>query len=98
MFRQDFEKIYTMVSEEDRARIVEQINNGQLESECSTGIRQKWWTDKHHPMNEIPDSIYKLGQGTIKELHEMYCQKNTPLLWEEFIDYTRELVKQKIMV
>jgi len=98
MFRQDFQKTYTMVNPNERLIIIEKINNGELESETIIGNKQDWWLKKHNPDNEIPRNIYLLGDGTLEELHKKYIIKYGSIEWDEFINYTRELTKQKIML
>jgi hypothetical protein len=98
MFRQDFDKTYSMVSPCERRLIIQKINEGLLESETAVGKKQKWWTRKHHPDSEIPKNIYLLGSGTIGELHIEYIKHYGSIEWSEFIDHTRELLKQNIMI
>lgn len=90
--------IYKMVDTQTRNTIIENINSGLIESECLTGKKQKWWLKKHHPDNQIPKRIYELTDGTIKELYDKYVVKFGAIDWAVFICYTRELIKQKIMV
>jgi len=93
-----------MVSPNDRNTIIRRINSGEIDTDVSTGQRNKWWKKKHHPEREIPTNIYLLGDGTPKELHDMYNTKYTLVAspqtakWENFRNYTRELVQQGIMV
>lgn len=103
MFRQDFQKGYAMVSPSERLEIIQKINRGEMVSETATGIKENWWMQKHHPESEIPKNIYLLGQGTnkkgtIQELHIEYMNTYGIIEWSEFINYTRELIKQKIMI
>ncbi len=95
--KQHFRKIYTATIPTERFRVIQQINNKTLVSECFTGKKLKWWTGKHHPDNEIPKNIYLLGSGTLSELHHAYIQKHGVIEWSEFINYTRELIKQEIL-
>lgn len=93
---------YNMVSLEERMEIINRIENNEIDSECKSGQRQKWWKkgNKHHPEQEIPRDIYLLGRGTLQELHNNYNKRysnGTPIEYSKFINYTRELVKQKIM-
>ena len=97
-FKHDFNKIYIMTRPDERFIIIQQINNQELKSETKTGIRQKWWLIKHNPDNEIPKNIYLLGDGTIPQLHKKYKECHGYIEWEEFINYTRELIKQNIML
>jgi len=98
MFRQDFNKIYYMISPSDRIEIIKKINNEEMISETITGKKERWWIDKHNPNNEIPKNIYLLGKGTIQQLHNEYIQIYGNIEWSDFINYTRELIKQKIMI
>jgi hypothetical protein len=98
MFRQDFIKTYNMINPSERIEIIKKINNGEMISETSNGKKDNWWIDKHNPNNEIPKNIYLLGKGTIQELYEEYIKIYGNIEWSEFINYTRELIKQKIMI
>jgi hypothetical protein len=97
MFRQDFQKTYEMVHPDERNEVIRKINAFEMVSETSTGKRQHWWIGKHNPTNEIPQNIYLLGKGTIQELHGKYVRTYGAMEWKEFINYTRELIKQTIM-
>ena len=98
MFSQDFQKTYVMVNQADRMNIIQQIDSGVIVSECATGQKQEWWTKKHYPKNEIPKNIYLLGEGTLRQLYEQYQSRYGIIEWDDFIGYTRELIKQKIMI
>jgi hypothetical protein len=98
MFRQNFRQKYVMIDPDERNEIIQKINNGEMISETITGKKENWWLHKHNPNNEIPKKIYSLGSGTIKELHIEYIKKYGDIQWDEFINYTRELIKQKIMI
>ena len=98
MFRQDFSKIYSMISPSDRVEIMKKINNGEIMSETITGNKEHWWIDKHNPNNEIPKNIYLLGKGSIQQLYDKYIEIYGNIEWSDFINYTRELIKQKIMI
>ena len=98
MFKQDFNKNYVMINQNERLEIIKKINNGEITSETNTGKKEGWWIHKHNPNNEIPKNIYLLGKGTIKELHIEYIKNYTNIEWCDFINYTRELIKQKIMI
>lgn len=87
-----------MIHPIERIEIIQKINNGEMVSETVTGKKENWWIDKHNPNNEIPTNIYLLGKGTIKELHTEYINKYGNIEWSDFINYTRELIKQKIMI
>ena len=98
MFRQDFNKIYNMINPNERNKIVNKINNNELVSETLTGKKYNWWIGYHNPNEEIPNNIYLLGKGTIKHLYDEYIKKYGAIEWNIFINFTRELIKQKIMV
>ena len=98
MIRQDFSKIYYMINPSDRIEIIKKINSEEMISETITGKKERWWIDKHNPNNEIPKNIYLLGKGTIQELHIEYIKNYSNIEWSDFINYTRELIKQKIMI
>lgn len=100
---QDIEKPRRMVDTETHSFIIRQIDAGELESENNTGQREKWWKKKHHPNKEIPLNIYHLGclNGYIspKELYPKYVAQFGNVIDErKFYNYTRELIKQNIMV
>jgi hypothetical protein len=97
MFMQDFQKTYIMVNPNNRNLIIQQIISREIESECISGQQEDWWLKKHNPDNEIPKNIYLLGKGTIKDLYDNYIIKYEFIEWKEFINYTRELIKQHIM-
>jgi hypothetical protein len=98
MFRQNFQKTFIMVTPNERFNIIEKINNVELVSETIIGNNQDWWLKKHNPDSDIPRNIYLLGNGTIEELHKKYIIKYGSIEWDEFINYTRELIKQNIML
>ena len=98
LYIQDFHKTYTMTTLIDRNTIIQKINNSELTSETKTGKKHEWWLRKHNPNSIIPKNIYYLGEGNINKLYEKYINKYGVILWEEFINYTRELIKQKIMI
>ena len=98
MFKQDFEKVYVMTTSDKRDIIIHNINNLKLISETETGKKEEWWLKKHNPDNDIPKNIYLLGNGTIRQLHDKYNNKYGFIEWSEFINYTRELIKQHIML
>lgn len=97
MFKQDFQKIYTMTNSNKRLDIIQKINKKELISECITGKKQEWWLKKHNPNNEIPKNIYMIGRGTIKEIYDKYITKYGIINFSEYLNYTRELIKQHIM-
>ncbi len=47
---------------------------------------------------EIPTKIYHLVEGTIEQLHHRFNDEYGQIERKVFIDYTRELVKQGIMI
>jgi len=98
MFRQDLNKIYYMINPSERIEIITKIIDGEMVSETFTGKKDNWWIDKHNPNNEIPKNIYLLGKGTIQELHIEYIKNYGNIEWSDFINYSRELIKQKIMI
>jgi hypothetical protein len=98
MFQQDFTKIYVMTNPNKKSKIIQQINNRELVSETVVGKKQEWWLKKHNPDNNIPKNIYSLGDGTIKELYDKYIIRYENIEWTEFINFTRELIKQQIML
>jgi hypothetical protein len=99
-FNQEITRRRTMVSPDVRNNIIDRIDSGELESETFTGTKAKWWKNKHHPNKQIPKRIYLLGSGSPKELYTIYI--NNPdyeyIERREFYNYTRELIKQNIMV
>jgi hypothetical protein len=98
MFGQDFSKRYEMITASERLAVIQKINKGEMVSETATGKKERWWTEKHHPANDVPANIYLLGKGTVQELHDQYIRNYGGIEWSEFINYTRELIKQQIMV
>ena len=98
MFRQDFHKIYNMINPSDRIEIIKKINSEEMVSETIAGKKERWWIDKHNPNNEIPKNIYLLGKGSIQQLYIKYIEIYGNIEWSDFINYTRELIKQKIMI
>lgn len=100
MPNQNFDKKYIMCSLTDRQSILSRIASGELVSECQNGRKYNWWLNKHNPLAQIPTRIYHLGSNyTIREYYQLYLvQYCINITWEEFINYTRELIKQKIMI
>jgi hypothetical protein len=98
MFKQDFQKTYVMIHPSERYAILQRIHRKEIVSETVVGKTQEWWLKKHNPDQDIPKHIYLLGQGTIRELYDTYTNQYGAMEWEEFINYTRELIKQNIMV
>ena len=98
MMKQDFQKTFTMCNPNERFIIIEKIYNGEIQSETIIGNKQDWWLKKHNPDSDIPRNIYLLGDGTIEELHKKYIIKYGTIEWDDFINHTRELIKQNIMV
>ena len=92
------EKVFVAISPECREIIIDNINNGLLESSVNTGIKDKWWKNKHNPNKPIPTQIYSLGNGTKDELLYKYKIFYGDICNKKFQDYFRELIKQKIMI
>lgn len=97
-FHHEWKKVYSMVNPSNRNEIIEKINRKELISQTITGKTLRWWLEKHHPNNDIPTNIYLLGKGTIEVLHKKYIKNHGNIEWSDFIDHTRELIKQKIMI
>jgi len=93
----DHSKDYTVVSEEYRNNIICKIDKGEFVSECATGKKNHWWSKKHHPAETIPQNIYLCGGGKINEMHEKYILHYNFIEKSDFINYVRELIKQKIL-
>ena len=87
-----------MIIPDERNKIINKINNYELVSETITGQKYDWWRGYHNPSEEIPRNIYLLGKGTIAQLHNKYLKTYGNIEWDIFINFTRELIKQKIMV
>jgi hypothetical protein len=98
MFKHNWNKEYIMVNPSDRLIIANKCNNEEMISETKPGKKQKWWKLKHNPNGVIPTNIYLLGKGTIQQLHNEYNKKYDYIEWSDFIDYTRELIKQGIII
>lgn len=99
--RQDFKKTYSMVSRNTRQSIISAIDSGRYDycqGFCVAGVKNQWWKKKHYPSNKVPSQIFSLKSGTIKELHLKYLSKYGTISWTDFRNYTRELIKQGIMV
>jgi len=103
-FTQDVHKIYDMISPSERNDIIEKINNHILIPETRSVREKNMWKikHKHHPDQDIPTNIYLLGKGTIDELKSKYIKKygnikNINHMYR-FKDFTREMIKQKIMI
>ncbi len=98
-FNQEITRRRKMVSPDVRNNIINMIDLGELESETSTGIKEKWWKNKHHPNEKIPKRIYLLGSGSPNDLYTIYINNPEYEYMErrEFYNYTRELIKQNIM-
>jgi hypothetical protein len=91
-------KVYVSISQEEINIIIDNINNGLLESSVKTGIKDKWWKNKHNPNNSIPNNIYLLGNGYFDELYRKYNREYGFISKKEFQDYFRELIQQKILI
>ena len=99
--RQNFKATHFMVSPLRRSDIIEKINNGSfvpLFEIPTAGIKGQWLHKRHNPENEIPTRIYLLGGGKIQHMHQTYMRKYGDISWEDFRNYTRELIRQGIMV
>jgi len=101
-FHQNFIDKHSMIGPNARNEISEKCNLKEMISETKTGQKQDWWSGKHQPDATIPAHIWQigasLGPSTIPELHAAYIQQYENIVWSDFIDYTRELIKQKIMI
>jgi hypothetical protein len=98
-FYQHPEQHRSMVNPTIRLSVIELIDAGELYSETSTGQKEKWWTDKHHPNKEIPKNIYFLGDGSPNQLYDKYVTKFGNVIEKsEFLNYTRGLIKQNILL
>jgi len=93
----DNSKTYCIRPPSFRRFVMQQIDSGELESECKTGKKNKWWKNRHHPCRQIPTNIYLLGQGTLSELFTAYIANHGDIEKRDFMNYTRELIKQGIM-
>lgn len=95
---QDFNKVYEMVCPNDRLLIINQIKNREIVA----NTKRDWWkeNEKHDPKGIIPTKIYLLGNGTILQLYEKYIAEyeDEYISLQDFKDYTRELIKQGIMI
>lgn len=98
MYKQNPNQHREMVSPNVRKKVVERINAGELESETITGYCKRWWKTKHHPDKEVPTNIYLLGNGSPEELYIKYITKYGYIEHRVFLNYTRELIKQQIMI
>jgi hypothetical protein len=98
MFKQNPNQQREMVPPSVRNEVIERIDAGELESETVTGYRQGWWKNKHHPKQDIPTKIYLLGNGSPEDLYGKYIAEHEYINHGEFLDYTRELIKQGIMI
>lgn len=93
----NFQKKYKMTKPIERYKIIQKIYNEELLPDTIIGQTQKWWLIKYHPDNDIPKNIYLLEQGTVENLFDKYISKYGIIEWNEFVNYTRELIKQTIM-
>jgi len=91
-------KVYIIISQEDRKIIINNIDDGLLESSVDTGCKNKWWKNKHNPNNPIPNNIYSLGNGYFDDLYRKYNREYGFISKKDFQDYFRELIQQKIMI
>ncbi len=92
---QDFDKVYEMVNPNERFIIIEQIKNREI----VPNTKRDWWKkdEKHDPKGIIQTRIY---HGTIQQLYEKWCDEyeDEYMSFKDFKDYTREMIKQGIMV
>ena len=101
-WQQKFAVRHEVVSAEEIQRITERIQEGELVP--PNGDRNWWTTGGHAPTDEVPQRIIALGGGYIKRgqdnMKERYVAMygNTFPRGRRFIDYTRELIKQGILV
>ena len=95
----NYKKCFIMVSEEERNKIIKNIDNtksNNLELTITQRKTTNFWKTKHYPKNEIPTNIYSLGSGNRYELYVKYKEKYEYIDFTEFTNYLRELHKQKI--
>lgn len=95
-FKKNELSVHRMVSPQERNIIIQNIDSGNyLLINHNTKV---WWENKHHPKQVIPTNLYLLGNGRLCELFEKYNDKHEPISRSDFNDYTRELIKQGIML
>ncbi len=90
-----------MVTPEERNSIIKSIDttlSNILELNMTDRKTTNFWKKKHYPTLEIPTSIYLLGNGTRDELHQKYKETYGYISRQEFTNYLRELIKQKIAI
>jgi len=99
--RIDYTKVFTMVSPHERNIIINNINTIIDFERMEVGERKNiYWKAKHDPESEIPVRIYLLGNGTRDELYRKYISKygEKSIEFDEFKNYMRELIYQKIII
>lgn len=97
--RIDYSREFIMVSPEERKSIINSIDttlSNTLELNMTDRKTTNFWKKKHYPTLEIPTNIYLLGNGTRDELHQKYKDTHGYISRQEFTNYLRELIKQKI--
>ena len=101
-FYQNFINKHSMVGPVVRDEISKKCRLKEMISETTTGKIQNWWANKHQPEEDIPTRIWTIGASrgpsTISELHIAYNNRYENIEFSDFINYTRELTKQKIMI
>jgi hypothetical protein len=90
-------KKYTSISFNERELIIGKIDNNELDSPVKSGQKKKWWKKKHYPGKPIPTLIWSIFQGTKDEYYNQYLTFGY-ISREDFSDYFRELIRQKIIV
>jgi hypothetical protein len=99
--RIDYNKIFTMVSPHERNIVIQNINTIIDFEKNEVGERKYlYWKAKHNPEGEIPTRIYLLGNGTRDDLYKKYINKygENSIDFDEFKNYMRELIYQKIII
>lgn len=92
---------FIMVSPEERKSIIDSIDTtltNTLELNMTDRKTTNFWKKKHYPTLEIPTNIYLLGNGTRDELYQKYKDTHGYISRQEFTNYLRELIKQKIAI
>ena len=101
-FERNFYANYVMVCPMVRCEIIQEINNGKFEPLFPippSGHKADWNHKKHHPEKKIPTNIYLLGGGgKHDDLFKQYLEKYGEISKKDFNDYTRELIRQRIMI
>ncbi len=97
----DYTQHFIMVAPCIRKIIITTIDttpNNSLELNITNRETTNYWKTKHHPTKDIPTKIYLLGNGTRDELYDKYKIIHGYLDYNEFTNYLRELIKQKIAI